>query len=84
MKRSALALMPWLRGRTQVFLSAIALYACFIGIVSVYRTGSAYSGVQVALTQFLCFGLMTMAGPRRAWPPGSVTVAGPHAGRRSG
>ena len=54
---------PWLRGRTQVFLSAIALYTCFNGISSAYQTGSTSSGLQVALTQFLCFGLMTMAGP---------------------
>lgn len=66
---------PWLRGRTLVFLSALALYATFNGIASVYRTGSMASGLQIGLTQFVCFGLMVMAGPglaswvrHRRWP----------------
>lgn len=66
---------PWLRGRTLLFLGAIAVYTSFNAINVAHRTDSVASGMQVGLIQFLCFGLMVMAGPglaswvrHRRWP----------------
>lgn len=66
---------PWLRGRTLVFLAALALYATFTAVTIIHSTGNPATGIQVGLVQFIGFGLMVMSGPglaswirHRRWP----------------
>src|SRR5690349_14334243 len=56
----------WLRGRSLLFCSVIALVACFIGLAMLAVLRDPLVAAKVGLAQFAAFSLMAMLGPALA------------------